>query len=140
MEQHLCYCWNKVMTKTRNKLVDWKAFVNTIGIKVPIWNINFLFIHMGMNQIAKVDCNAFLAKSESRNLSLLHHLWGDSTLVPQIANVRGWSKHRFTLRLWSVCIRWNQSGFHQFSQSPALSDIIFINEFNLFIPTADFLF
>ena len=32
---------NKVKTKTRNILDDWKAFVNTMGIIVPIWNINF---------------------------------------------------------------------------------------------------
>ena len=38
-----------------------------------------------MNQIAKVDCNAFLSASESGNLSLLYQFGGDSTLVPQIA-------------------------------------------------------
>ena len=35
-----------------------------------------------------VDSNAFLLESESRNLSLLYHFGGDSTLVPQILNVR----------------------------------------------------
>ena len=38
--------------------------------------------------MVKVDPNAFLSESESRNLSLLYHFGGDSTLVPQIANVR----------------------------------------------------
>ena len=36
-----------------------------------------------------VDHNAFLLESESRNLSLLYHFGGDSTLVPQILNVIG---------------------------------------------------
>ena len=49
-------------------------------------------------------------------------------------------KQRFWQRLWSVYIRWNQRDFHQFSWNPAFSDVIFINEFNLFTPTADFLF
>ena len=61
-------------------------------------------------------------------------------LSPQIANFRNWSKHRFRQRLWSVCMRWNQSDYCQFSWSPAFSDIIFLNEFNLFTPKADFLF
>ena len=38
--------------------------------------------------VSGVDSNAFLLESESRNLSLLYHLGGDSTLVPQILNVR----------------------------------------------------
>ena len=38
--------------------------------------------------MAKVDRNAFLPESESRNLNLLYHFGGDSTLVPQIVNVR----------------------------------------------------
>ena len=38
--------------------------------------------------MAKVGRNAFLSESESRNLSLLYHFGGDSTLVPQIVNVR----------------------------------------------------
>ena len=29
----------------KNKLDDWKAFVNTMGIIVPIWN-KFLLIHL----------------------------------------------------------------------------------------------
>ena len=37
-------------------------------------------------------------------------------------------------------MRQNQSDFDQFSWHPAFSDIIFINGFNLFTPTADFLF
>ena len=49
-------------------------------------------------------------------------------------------KQRFWQRLWSVYIRWNQRDFHQFSWNPAFSNVIFINEFNLFTPTADFLF
>ena len=32
---------NKEMKKTKNKSVEWKAFVNTMGIMEPIWNINF---------------------------------------------------------------------------------------------------
>ena len=32
---------NKVRTKMMNKLNDRKAFVNTMGVIVPIWNINF---------------------------------------------------------------------------------------------------
>ena len=43
---------------------------------------------MSTNQIAKVDHNAFLSESESRNLSLLYHFGEDFTLVPQIANFR----------------------------------------------------
>lgn len=125
------------MTKTRSKLADWKAFVNTMGIIVPIWN-KFFLIHISTNQITKVDCKAFLSQSESRNLGLLYHFGGDSTLVPSIPNVRDWLKHRFGQRLWSVSMRQNESDFQQFS--PAFSDIIFINEFNLFKPMADFLF
>ena len=48
----------------------------------------FLLIHMSTNEMAKVDCNVFLSESESRNLSLLYHFEGDSTLVPQSVNVR----------------------------------------------------
>ena len=95
---------------------------------------------MCMNQIAKVDCNAFLSESESTNLSLLYHFGGDSTLVLWIANVRDWSRHRFRQRLQSVCIRRNQNDFHQFSWSLAFSDIIFLSKSNLFTPMADFLF
>ena len=86
---------NKVKTKTRNILDDWKAFLDTMGIIVPIWNINFSLIHISSNEMAKVDLNAFLSESEFRNLSLLHHFGGDSALVPQIVNVRNWSKQRF---------------------------------------------
>ena len=82
---------------------------------------------MSTNQIVMVDLYAFLSESESRNLSLLYH-FGDSSFVPGIANVRDWSKHRFRPRVWSVCMRWNQSDFQQFSW------------FNLITPTADFLF
>ena len=49
----------------------------------------------------------------------MYPLGRDSTLVPQIANVSNWSKHRFRQRLWSVCMRQNQNDFHQFSWSPA---------------------
>ena len=38
--------------------------------------------------MAKADHNAFLSESEFRNLILLYHFGGDSTLVPQIVNVR----------------------------------------------------
>ena len=80
MEQHLkITAKNKVLTKTRNKLVEWKEFINTMGIIVPIWKIIFLSIHMSTNQIAEVDCGAFLSESDSRNLSLLYHFGGDST-------------------------------------------------------------
>ena len=47
--------------------------------------LNFFLIHISMNQIAKVDWNAFLSASESGNLSLLCQFGEDSTLVPQIA-------------------------------------------------------
>ena len=91
-------------------------------------------------RIKKVDHNTFLSESESRNLSLLYYFGGDSTFVPRIANDRDWSRHRFRQRLWSACMGWNQSDFHQFSWSSALSNTIFINEHNLFTPKADFLF
>ena len=69
------------MTKMKNKLDDWKAFVNTMGIIEPIWN-KFLLIHLlSTNEMTKVDCNAFLSESESRNLSFLYHSGGDSTLL-----------------------------------------------------------
>ena len=82
----------------------------------------FSLIHISMNQITKVDCNAFLWESESGHISLLYHFRGDSTLVSWIANVRDWSKQknsRFRQRLWWVPKRWNQSDFHKFSWSPA---------------------
>ena len=41
---------------------------------------------MSTNQIAKVDCNAFLSESESRNLSLLYHFGGDYTFVIDLAH------------------------------------------------------
>ena len=100
----------------------------------------FLFIPMSMNQIAKVDCNAFLSESQSTNLSLFYHFEEDSTFLPQNANVRDWSQHKFWQKLWSVCLRQNKSDFYQFLWSPAFSDIIFIYEFNLFTIMADFLF
>ena len=101
----------------------------------------FLFIHTNMNQITKVDNSALSSESESRNLRLFYYFGVDFMLVPQIANVRGWSKHRFRRRLWSVCMRWNQMIFpDSYEVHSAFSDIIFINEFKLFTPTADFLF
>ena len=107
-------------------------------IVVPIWNKNFFLIHISTNQIAKLDHNAFLSESEFSNLS--YNSGGDYSLVPRIANARGRSNHRFRQRLWPVCFRQNKSDFHQFSWSPAFSDIIFINESNLFTTTDDFLF
>ena len=56
-----------------------------MGIKLEM---NFLFIQTSMNQIAKVDHNAFLSESGLRNLNFLYHFGGDSTLVPRIASVR----------------------------------------------------
>ena len=109
-------------------------------IVVPICNKNFFLIHISTNEIAKLDHNAFLSESEFRNLSPSYHSGGDSSLVPQIANARDWSNHRFRQRLWPVCFRQNKSDFHQFSWSPAFSDIIFINESNLFTTTDDFFF
>ena len=38
--------------------------------------------------MAKVDRNAFLSESESRNFSLLYHFGGNFTLVPLVVNVR----------------------------------------------------
>ena len=100
-----------------------------------------MFIHTSMNQITKMDSSAFLSESESIKLRLLYYFGGDFMLVPQIANVRGWSKHRFRRRLWSVCMRWNQMIFpDSYEVHSAFSDIIFINEFKLFTLTADFLF
>ena len=88
-------------------------------IIVPVWN-KFLLIHTSTNQIKKVDCNAFLSESESIKFkSFVPALGRDSTLVPRIANVSNWSKHRFRQRLWLVCMRQNQNDFHQFSWSPA---------------------
>ena len=95
-----------------------KSVCNTMGIIVPIWN-KFLLIHTSMNQITKVDCNAFLSESESIKLKSFVPFGRDSTLVSWIAIVMDWSKHRFRQRLWPVCMRQNQSDFHQFSWSPA---------------------
>ena len=101
----------------------------------------FLFIHTNLNQITKVDNSALSSESGSRNLRLFYYFGGDFMLVPRIANVRGWSKHRFRRRLSSVCMRWNQMIFpDSYEVHSAFSDIIFINEFKLFTPTADFLF
>ena len=74
-------------------------------------------------------------QSKDKTLSLLYHFGGEYSV-----NVRNWSKQRFWPRLWSVCMRWNLSDFHQFSWNPAFFDIIFINWFNLFTQTTDFLF
>ena len=75
-----------------------------------------------MNQITKVDCNAFLWESEFGHVGLLYHFRGDSTLVSWIANVRDWSKQknsRFRQRLRYVFKRWNHNDFHKFSWSQA---------------------
>ena len=89
------------------------------------WDANlkhkFSLIHISMNQITKLDFNAFLWESESGHISLLYHFRGDSTLVSWIANVRDWSKQknsRFRQRL-RVSKRWNHNDFHKFSWSPA---------------------
>ena len=76
--------------------------------------------------------------SEAEDFESFVPFW--STLVPRIANIRDWSRHRFRQRSWSVFMRWNWSDFHQFSWSPGFCDIIFIDELNLFTPKADFLF
>ena len=49
------------------------------GINQLIEKPLLLVIHVSTNQIAILDCNAFLSESESRNLSLLYHFGGDST-------------------------------------------------------------
>ena len=41
---------------------------------------------MSMNQIAKVECNAPLSESKSRNLSLLYHFGGDHYFVIDLAH------------------------------------------------------
>ena len=55
----------------------------------------FLVIHIGKNEMTKVDCNAFLSESEPGNLSLFYHFGGEYSLVPWIVNVRNSSKQRF---------------------------------------------
>ena len=110
------------------------------GIKVLIWYINSCSFTWAQVKLQRWIAMLSYQSQNLEILSLLYHFGEDSTLVPRTANVRGWSKHRFQQRLWSACMRWNQSDFHQFSWSPAFSDIIFIHKFNLFTPTADFLF
>ena len=99
-----------------------------MGIIVPIWNINFFLIHISSNEMAKADHNAFLSESEFRNLSLLYHFGGDSTLVPQIVNVRNWSKQRFDKDCDQFAWGETREIFTNFHENyPAFSDIIFIN-------------
>ena len=54
---------------------------------MPIRKIIFCSF-MRKDQSAKVDHYAFSSVSDSRNLSLLCHFGGDSTLVPWIAYAR----------------------------------------------------
>ena len=74
-----------------------------------------------------VDHNAFLSESESRNLSLLYHFGGDSTLVPQILNVRNWSSKDFDKDCdqfaWGE-IRETFTNFHEIQLSLTLSSKI----------------
>ena len=112
--------------------------VNTMGITAPIWNVNFFSLTCAWTKSQKWIVTL---SYQSRNLlNFSYHFGGDSTLVPRVTNVRDWSKHRFRQRLLSVCMRQNQSDYHQFSWGPALSDIIFWNESTLFTPTAYYLF
>ena len=124
MEQHFYYCWEQSNKKTRNKLFEWKAFWIQWELLSANLTVNFFLILISMNQIAKVDCNAFLSESES--------------FVPF------WRRFHFSSldckRLWSACLRQNQSDFCQFSWSPTFSDRIFRTEFKVLTPMADFLF
>ena len=109
-----------------------------MGITVPIWNINFCSLTCAWTKSQKW---IVMLSYQSQNLLNFSYLFGgDSTLVPRVTNVRDWSKHRFRQRLLSVCMRQNQSDYHQFSWSPAFSDIIFWNESTLFTPTAYYFF
>ena len=109
-----------------------------MGITAPIWNINFFSLTCAWTKSQKW---IVMLSYQSQNLLNFSYLFGgDSTLVPRVTNVRDWSKHRFRQRLLSVCMRQNQSDYHQFSWSPAFSDIIFWNESTLFTPTAYYLF
>ena len=72
------YCLEQSKDKMRNKLNDRKAFVNIMGV-LSSTNLKhkFLLIHISTNEMAKVDCDAFLSESEPRNLSLLYHFEGE---------------------------------------------------------------
>ena len=114
---------NKVIKK-QGELFEWKAFWIQWELLSANLTVNFFLILISMNQIAKVDCNAFLSESES--------------FVPF------WRRFHFSSldckRLWSACLRQNQSDFCQFSWSPTFSDRIFRTEFKVLTPMADFLF
>ena len=42
----LCYCWKHGSVKNKNKLVEWKAFVDTVGIKSAELKDKFLFYRL----------------------------------------------------------------------------------------------
>ena len=109
-----------------------------MGITAPIWNINFFSLTCARTKSQKWI--VMLSYQSQNLLNFSYHFGGDSTLVPRVTNVRDWSKHRFRQRLLSVCMRQNQSDYHQFSWSPAFSDIIFWNESTLLTLTAYYLF
>ena len=94
-----------------------------MGITAPIWNINFFSLTCAWIKSQKWIVT--LSYQSQNPLNFSYHFGGDSTLVPRVTNVRDWSKHRFRQRLLSVCMRQNQRNYHQFSWSPAFSDIIF---------------
>lgn len=98
------------------------------NLTVSIWNINFPHSHKHESN-CKGGLQCFLIRVR---------IWRFKSFVP------------FFRRLQSLvpCIAkdydqfpWGKiSDFHQFSWSPAFSDIIFITEFKVFTPMADFLF
>ena len=101
----------------KKELISWvkSLNVNTMGIMAPIWNINFS--SFTWFQIILPRWTVMLSY-QSHNLEICFFCTIldtnlDSTLVPQIAIVRDWSKHRLRQRLWSVCMWWNQSDFDQ---------------------------
>ena len=96
-----------------------------MGITAPIWNIIFFSLTCAWTKSQKW---IVMLSYQSQNLLNFSYHFGKrktTTLVPRVTNVRDWSKHRFRQRLLSVCMRQNQRNYHQFSWSPAFSDIIF---------------
>ena len=90
---YLHYCWEQRNEKNKKKKVGWKAFVNTMGSMEPIWNINFSSFAW-LQIVLQRFIRAIIWK-----IFFLYHIEGDSTLVPQIAIFRDWSKHRWRQRL-----------------------------------------
>ena len=90
----------KELDLVESLIVPWKPNLPFFSLSC-IWSLRqvnlkhkYSLIHISMNQITKVDCNAFLWESESGHISLLYHFRGDSTLFSWTANVRDWSKQK----------------------------------------------